>query len=68
MLYIDPSNRDKAVRRYPHGPARITLGEDPDARPIYELKVGEDTLLVATAQDRLYLENYALLKGWEISG
>ncbi len=67
MLYIDPSNRDKALRRYPHGPARITLGKTPDARPIFELQVGAEALLVATARERLYLENYALLKGWEIT-
>ena len=67
MLKIDRTNRDKAAHLYPHGPARITICEDPEARPVYGLQVGEVSLLVATASERIYLENYALLKGWKIA-
>jgi hypothetical protein len=67
LLKIDRSNRDKAAHLYPHGPAWITVCNDLETRPLYRLQVGEDLLLVATASERIYLVNYALLKGWKIT-
>ena len=72
MFIVNSENRDTAKRLYPQGPAWIVRKRNAANSPgekSYILYLGERPgLVVAIANNRILLVEYAQKQGWQVGG